>query len=103
MAHDFFINGLAAFAGWLAWNALLLSIDKDENEEKFTLRTYFSEHWDNWVASLFMIPILLFIGYKGLQINIGFEEGLEWSDLYYVCSGFAVEVIKVAYKKWKAK
>ena len=92
----------AALAGWLAFNFVMLSMSKDEDEKNFALKIYFQEHWDNWVASLFMIPVLLFFGYSKLNITID-ANNLEWSDMYYPCSGFFTELVKVAYKKWKAK
>lgn len=92
----------AALAGWAAFNIIMLSMFKDENEKTFALKSYAIEHWDNWVASLFMIPVLLFVGYNKLNITIE-GQNLQWSDLYYPCSGFATEAVKMAYKKWKAK
>lgn len=97
------VNLLAALAGWLAWNVLLLSIEKDDNEKTFSLKTYALEHWDNWLASLFLIPVLLFFGYRGLGLGVVEMDHLKWSDAYYVCSGFATELVKTIWKKWKAK
>lgn len=99
----FFTNPFgAAIAGWVAFNLIALSLYKDENEKTFALKAYVVEHWDNWLASLFLIPVLIFIGAKGLAITID-EKHLEWNDLYYVCSGFFTESLKMAYKKWKSK
>lgn len=92
----------AALAGWLAFNVLMLSMDKDDNESTFAIKSYIKEHWDNWAASFFMIPILLFIGYNKLDIKID-ATNLQWNNLYYPCAGFATEALKMAYKKWKAK
>jgi len=99
----FFTNPIgAAIAGWVAFNFLALSLYKDDNEKTFALKSYAGEHWDNWLASFFLIPVLLFIGAKGLNITID-EKHLEWNDLYYVGSGFITEALKMAYKKWKSK
>lgn len=99
----FFTNPFgAAIAGWMAFNLIALSLYKDENEKTFALTPYVKEHWDNWIASLFLIPVLIFIGAKGLAIEID-EKHLEWNDLYYVGSGFFTELMKMAYKKWKNK
>lgn len=104
MIHIWLINSLAAIAAWFAWNALLLSLDKDENEKSWTLRTYANEHWDNWLASLAMIPILLFLGLKGLNLGqFNLNTGFDWGDVYYLGSGFITEAVKVAYKKWVKK
>ena len=96
----FFTNPFgAAIAGWFAFNLIALSLYKDDNEKTFSLAPYAGEHWDNWLASLFLIPVLIFIGAKGLAIEID-EKHLEWNDLYYVCSGFFTEALKMAYKKY---
>lgn len=104
MIHIWLINSLAAIAGWCFWNVLMLSLYKDENEKTFQLRAYFLEHWDNWIASLFAIPVLLFLGYKGFNFDqFNLDNGLTLGDCYYVASGFITEAMKVAYKKWKSK
>jgi hypothetical protein len=103
------MNILAAFFGWLAFNVAMFRIEKDTYDDKhqsFPLKQYASETWDNWLASLACIPVLLFIGYYKLQIpSIGVLEGgeLKWSDFYYLCSGFATELVIVAIKKWRKK
>lgn len=91
----------ASFIGWFAFNVIMLSMFKDENESTFALIPYAKEHWDNWVASFVMIPVLLFIGYKGLSIPM--DDKLEWNDIYYLASGFATEAVKMMWKKFKSK
>lgn len=97
------INLLAALAGWVAFNVVMLSMYKDEHEQTFNLSSYAKEYWDNWLASFVMIPVLLYFGYKQLGLGLIEMEHVKWSDAYYVCSGFAVELIKEVYKKWKSK
>ena len=94
-------------AGWLAWNTIIFRIDKDkydDRNEAFPLKQYVLQSYDNWLASLFMIPVLLYMGYKGLGFNvfsgIGMDK-LEWSDAYYLGSGFFTEAVIFAIKKWK--
>lgn len=100
----FLVNSLAALAGWFAWNVLMLSMYKDENEQTFNIVAYAKEHWDNWAASLVFIPILLYAGYKGFKFEtLNLTDGVSFGDCYYVCSGFFTEVVKMAWKKWKAK
>jgi len=103
------MNSLITFLGWLAWNAIIFRIDKDKYDERgedFPLHQYAKQSWDNWLTSACMIPILLWIGYKGLGIEGAFlafdVEKLEWSDLYYLGSGFFTESIIYAIKKWRA-
>lgn len=96
------LNLFAALAGWLAWNVVLFSIYKDANENSFNAKSYVKENYDNWLASLVMIPVLLYIGHSQLSIDVD-GQNIEWTDLYYLASGFAVEAVKVAWKKWKSK
>lgn len=96
-------NAIAALVGWLAWTVLMLSIYKDDNEKTFNLKAYAGEHWDNWAASLVFVPILLWVGYKKLNFaEVGIET-IGWNDLYYLASGFAPEIVKMSWKKWRAK
>src|SRR6185503_11959906 len=91
-------NALAAFFGWLAFNFIVFSSFKDDNEKTFNLRTYAIEHWDNWIGSLFSIPAFLFLGSKGFNFQEIGVDGLKWSDAYYVGSGFFFEAAKIAWK-----
>lgn len=101
-----FVNPIAAsLFAWLAWNAIMFRIEKDgydKDKINFPLIEYVKRTYDNWIASLFMIPVLLFIGYNKLEIQMD-GENLQWSDLYYLASGFATELVIVAWNKWKNK
>lgn len=92
----------AALFGWLAFNVILFSIKKDsfdDRDEVFPLRQYMGKVWDNWLASLLMIPILVYIGANKLNIDIDALH-LQWNDLYYPMSGFATELVVEMWKKW---
>lgn len=99
---------LITIAAWAAWNVIIFRIDKDQyddRKEEFSLWQYVKQSYDNWLASLFMIPIILWMGYKGLGFNVFANIGmdsLEWSDAYYLGSGFFTEALIFAIKKWKA-
>lgn len=93
----------AALFGWLAFNVIILSMYKDDNENAWAFKQYVSEHWDNWAASFFAIPCLLYVGMNQLSLPMTDLTNPKWSDLYYLGSGFFVEAIKMAYKKWIAK
>ena len=101
------MNILITIFGWLAWNVIIFRIDKDQYDDKgtiFPLNQYVLQSYDNWLASLCMIPIILFLGYKGLGFNVLGQIGidkLEWSDAYYLGSGFFTEAVIFAIKKWK--
>lgn len=106
MQHIFIHPIAAAVFGWLAFNVLLFRIEKDQADDAgqhFNLGKYVQKTWDNWLASFFFIPVLLFIGYNRLEIGMIDAQSFKWSDLYYLCSGFAAEVVIVAWKKWKNK
>lgn len=102
------MNILITIAAWLAWNVIIFRIDKDQYDDKgetFPLHQYALQSWDNWLASLVMIPIILWMGYQGLGFNVLSSVGidkLEWSDAYYLGSGFFTEALIFAIKKWKA-
>lgn len=102
------MNIWITFFGWLAFNVIIFRIDKDQYDDKgttFPIHQYALQSWDNWLASLCMIPIILFMGYKGLGFNVFSSIGidrLEWSDAYYMGSGFFTEAVILVIKKWKA-
>lgn len=93
----------ASLAGWLAFNVIMLSMYKDDNENTFNFISYSKQHWDNWAASLVSVPVLLYIGTHQLSLPITDLSNPKWSDLYYLGSGFFVEAVKMAYKKWVVK
>ena len=104
MIEIFFgLNALAALFGWLAFNFVVMSSFKDDDEQKFSIKTYAAEHWDNWLGSLLFIPAFLFAGAKGFNFEDIGASGIKWSDAYYVGCGFFFELVKVAWKKWKSK
>lgn len=102
-------NLAITFWAWFAWNVLKFSFDKDgydDTGKMFPFKEYKNAHWDNWIASFVMIPILLFVGSKQLGLDALGQidmKGLKWSDWYYLLSGFITELIKDRYKKWKKK
>lgn len=104
MKEIFFgLNATAALFAWFWWTVVMLSIYKDDNEKTWNFRAYFSDHWDNWAASLVGIPTLLFIGYKGFKLGVIDLDNLGLGDAYYLCSGFLTEAGKMAWKKWRSK
>lgn len=100
-------NFAAAFFGWLAFNVIMLRIDKDKfdaNDQKWPIGKYAQKTWDNWIASLVMIPVLVWAGYKQLDFGVLLSDhSIKWSDAYYLCSGFATELVIVAIQKWNKK
>ena len=102
LLHNYHI----ALIGWLAWNVAVFSFTKDDADDAnlaFDVKSYAKTHWDNWLASLFMIPVLLIIGTKqlGMDALAALEIKMKWSNLYYLGSGFITEAAKFSYKKWR--
>lgn len=102
-------NWYISFFAWAAYNVIIFRIAKDEfdkRHEKFQYGMYFSETWDNWLSSLVMVPILLWLGYRQLHIiddPLTGIKNLHWSDLYYLMSGFITELVIDRYKAWRGK
>jgi hypothetical protein len=96
-------NAVAALAGWVAFTVIMLSAHKDENEKTFNLKSYALEYWDNWLASLVSIPVLLWVGFKQLNLGVVDIGATDWNDLFYLGSGFVPELVKTAWKKVKSK
>ena len=100
-------NFAAAFFGWLAFNVIIFRIEKDKFDQgdlSFPLSKYIIKTWDNWIASLCMIPVLIFVGYKQLDLGVLItDHNIKWSDAYYLLSGFSTELIIVSWTKWKSK
>jgi hypothetical protein len=104
MKEIFFgMNAVAALAGWFAWTCIMLRMYKDENENTFNVIAYSKEHWDNWLASLACVPVLLWVGFSKLDLGSIDIGATSWSDLYYLSAGFAPELIIKAFKNWKQK
>lgn len=98
---------LITLLGWGAWNVFLFNIEKDKADEAnlfFSFSNYVQKQWDNWLASLFIVPILLWIGSQEMDIHIFGDTGpLKWQDIYLLGSGFFYEAVIFSYKKWKEK
>lgn len=106
MEHIIIQPFYAAIFGWLAFNVILFRIEKDKSDDAgadFSVKLYAAKAWDNWLASLVCVPIVLYLGYKQLNIGMIDVDDPSWSDLYYLAAGFLPELIIVAWKKWKAK
>lgn len=103
------MNALITLLGWFAWNVIIFRIDKDQKDKDgipFPLKQYALQSYDNWLASFAVACVLLWVGYKQFHIEGAFvgldEKRFEWSDFYYLTSGFVTELIIFAWKKYKA-
>lgn len=103
------MNFLITLLGWAIWNWVAFSVEKDTYDDAgkdFPFQTYKSRNWDGWVGSLLVVPALLYIGYKQMDLNpfgtlIGVETSLSWNDLWFFGAGVVWEAIIFAYKKIK--
>lgn len=107
MPHSLFIDPFfAALFGWLAFNLIMFRMEKDAADDigkPFDLWAYTCKTWDNWAASLFCVPVVLYLGYYQLDIGMIDVSHPKWYYLYYLGAGVLPEAIIVAYKKWKSK
>jgi hypothetical protein len=106
MENFAFFNIYICLIGWVAWNVGLFSFAKDDSDDigkPFSVKAYVVEHWDNWLASLFAIPVLLVVGFYQWNLNALAQLGDagKWENLYYLGSGFFTEAAKYSYKKWR--
>jgi hypothetical protein len=106
------LNAGIAIISWLLFNAARLSMAKDseiDNDEitwpifSAWIKRYSLKSIDNWIASLFGVPILLYYGHNGLAIPDFGAGPLDWKDGYYPAAGFVTEILMLIYKKVKSK
>lgn len=102
------LNVYISIWAWLAYNFIIFQLEKDgydAEHAKFPFATYCRETWDNWVGSGLMIPLLLWIGYRQLNIIdnplLEHPTSIAWSDLYYLFSGVVTEVVIKRIKEWR--
>lgn len=94
------MNIVLVFLGWFIWNFALFTIEKDKHDDDgtpFPVKQYIKTHWDNWLLSAIMIPVLIIVGIKGLNLSalpFGDFEDFTWSDLYYLGAGAFSEMVK---------
>lgn len=94
------MNFMISVLGWFLWNWGELELTKRELDDdgnpntNFGFREYKQKKWTTWVGSIAFIPVLLWVGYMGLDLKplqsiMGENHG--WNDLYYLGAGFAWE------------
>jgi hypothetical protein len=94
----------AVIIGWIFWTIFMLSTFKDSNEKTFNFIEYEKEHWDNQLLNFVGAIVLLYVGYNKFEIGVGDDaDKVQWNDLYYLFSGFAVELVKSRWDAWKSK
>lgn len=97
---------LITLVSWLAWNAVILRLEKDKYDDAklpFSIKDFANKYWDNWLVNFFGAILLLVLGENVLHvINVTESTSLTWNDAYYAGSGFFTEAIVFAVKKWKS-
>lgn len=103
-----FLNFYVTVIAWMAFNAIKFSIIKDKLDDEgkhFPIRQYIEKTWDNWLASALCVPLLLWIGYRQLDIITNpvaeHTSTLKWNDIYYLFSGVISEIVIDVYKGWR--
>lgn len=93
----------------MLWNLAELYIEKSSKETdadpntNWNIVDYAKSHWPLWIGSLLCIPVLLWLGYRNLNIDpLGSITGVDlgiWNDLYILGAGAAFEGFVFAVKK----
>lgn len=96
------MNFYGTILGWLVWNLVELTLRQRElsedgdNSTNFNIVEFAKQKYLQWITSLLVGFMLLWIGAKNLNLDplaplTG--HALGWSDLYYLGSGAAFELI----------
>ena len=104
---------MITFAGWLLWNWAEFSIEKEvaDNDNdpntNVTFRGHLAKKYTTIVGSAVCIPIILWIGYRQINIDpfaslIGVDAKLGWHDLYLLGSGAVWEAMIFVIKRIRA-
>ncbi len=99
----FFLTYLATCYGTVLWMVAHLVATKDEYDDKdndFPWRAYKKKTWDNWLLAIVGIPFVVHFGEEATAI---FLPDLVWSKMGYCLSGFIVQALYSAWKKYKIK
>lgn len=96
---------LITLLGWMAWNVLILRIEKDQYDttgKAFPIKEFALKNWDNWLSTVVVAALLLVLGQNFLHIiNLAESSDLTWNDAYYAGSGVITEVIIYGIAKYK--
>ena len=100
------MNFLISVIAWAIWNIAEMEItrrtlDEDGNPQtNFTWADYTKSHRFTWIGSFLSIFILLWFGYKQMNLD-PFEvitgSKLGWHDAYYLFSGFLWDAVIFAF------
>lgn len=90
-------NYLIALFGWFIYNFLLFNLDKDGKDDKglhFNYNKYVSTHWDNWLFTLLLAPVLVYYMDDILTIIERYtDKKFDHLDIYYLGCGVLTELV----------
>lgn len=96
MNHEPF-HYVLALGGWFLYNLLIFNVSKDrldERDKPFHWDAYKAKHWDNWLFTFCLAPVLV---YYMSDLTVLFGEWLEKDipelEIYYLACGVLTEVI----------
>jgi hypothetical protein len=102
------MNVFITIIGWIAWNWFWFAVEKDKSDDldkRFDYRDYARKHWENWVWTLLLVPILLYYGSRGLGLDVfgsPHMDHLKWNDAFYPCVGLFSDIVGMGIK-WSRK
>lgn len=102
------MNFFISIIGWALFNLGEMELRKRELDDdgnpqtNFTFSEYAKKKRLSWIGSLLMIPVILWIGAKQIDLkplSMLTDTEHSWSDLYYLGAGFAWELLIFAVTK----
>lgn len=106
------MNFFISLMGWAIWTIAELYIAKSAKDNdndpttSWNFKEYAKSNWPVWIGSLLCIAVVLWIGYRNLNINpIGDILGTDtkfWQDLYILGAGPLFQAFIYLVKKVKA-
>ena len=103
--HAWYQNHLLlAFYGWLVWNVLMFSLEKDKldaENKRFNVKRYFRIYYDNMLVTAVFTPILVvFANDLWIYLMDFLGKDFEFSDIAYLGIGVFVTFIYWIIKKF---
>ncbi len=104
---DLFVKGnpwFWAIFGVLLYNYLVFNIAKDEvdnTSKSFSYKRYVKTHWDNWIWSFILVPVIVIFGHQ-LFYYLMQWQGWDWQfyDVFYLSAGVLAEGLYYVLKKF---
>lgn len=92
-----------AFYGLLAYNIIEWSVKKDRYDnvnKKLNFKKYALDHYDNWIVTLMLMPVIVWFGPDLLNlINQMLRKEFQWTDAMYLGVGGLAQAINIALRR----